>query len=671
MATAHDTTLILDALQSISPDLSREEWVRVGMAAHASGLTHEEFDTWSAPAGSYNAAECLSTWRSFKLNKGIGAGTLFKIAKEHGWRSSGIAPQKQRQTLANAHTQKKHPTTTEVPRAGMSVYEVWERCEPATNSHPYIQKKKAAGVSLDGLRVVPKDDGLIIQGERMAGSLVVPMVRPDGTFSSLQFITPQDITERLLAKGKSGKLNLPKHDIQGWFTVGELVSGQIVYVCEGIGQACACWQATGQTAVVCFGWGRVRAVATELSQRDPSLRLVLVPDVGKEADAYKIALEVGAAVASMPEGWPRNSDVNDLMQSDGGDVLELLLEGAKQPPKPVPRYKLLSSSDLELLPPLAWRIRGVLPATGLAALFGQSASGKSFLGLDMATAIAEGRSWFGCRVEAASVIYVALEGEAGFKLRVRAWETYTGRKLPINLKIVMQPFKLTEQIDVNDLADVVPKGAVVFLDTLNRAAPTADENSSKDMGEILEAAKRLQSLICGLIVLIHHSGKDMSKGLRGHSSLFAAMDAVLEVSRNGDIREWKISKAKDGDDGMTRQFMLQVEALGTDSFGDVTSSCVVVQEHTSRDVQAVKLPQGGNQRLVYEGIRGLFKDGATGLVGAPPFRPCIELEIAITAGANRLSCEKHRRVSRSRDAITGLVTRGVLGLNDGWLWIAN
>jgi hypothetical protein len=77
-------------------------------------------------------------------------------------------------------------------------------------------------------------------------------------------------------------------------------------------------------------------------------------------------------------------------------------------------------------------------------------------------------------------------------------------------------------------------GGVLCLDTLNRAAPTADENSSRDMGEILEAAKRLQAATGGLVVLVHHTGKDSSRGLRGHSSLFAAMDAAVEVSRDGD-----------------------------------------------------------------------------------------------------------------------------------------
>ncbi len=341
---------------------------------------------------------------------------------------------------------------------------------------------------------------------------------------------------------------------------------------------------------------------------------------------------------------------------------------ASEPPRPEPRYKLLNRDDLAAMPALSWRVRGVLPAVGLAGLYGPSASGKSFLAFDMAAAIADGERWFDCRVDAAPVVYAALEGEAGFKLRAQAWEVHQGRTLPDGLSMVLQSFKLTDPRDVSDLAAVVPAGAVVFLDTLNRAAPTADENSSSDMGEILQAAKRLQALTAGLVVLVHHTGKDSTKGLRGHSSLLAAMDAAVEVSRDGDRREWRCAKSKDGADGDAHPFKLEVKTLGMDSYGDPVTSCVVRTDTTAADVQRVKLPQGGNQRLVYEGIRTLFKDGHTGKPGAPPLRPCIDLESAVVAGASRLSCEQFRRTTRAREAITGLVSRGVLGLNGGWLW---
>ena len=657
----NDTDRARDALHSIPPDLPRDGWVKAGMAAHAAGLGFDDFDTWSAPAGNYNAQACKATWRSFKAAPGgVGAGALFGMARDHGWHDG--------KAIRQAPTRAAKPPPK--PAHSMAAADVWSRCEPATHMHPYIIQKQAAGVPVDGLRVVPAGDGLRIGGEGMARALVVPVIRADGSISSLQFVTTGNTAARLKAQGKPGKLNLPGASMEGCFTVGELVPGGVVHICEGIGQAWACWQATGAAAVVCFGWGRVRAVAAHYTRaQDATARLVLVPDVGKESDAHKIALEVGAAVACMPDGESNNFDANDLAQRDGMDALAALLESATEPPKPEPRYKLLGADDLRNLPALAWRVRGVLPAEGLAGLYGPSASGKSCLALDAACANASGQRWFECRVEAAPVVYACLEGEAGIKLRAQAWEAHTGRALPDGLHMVLQPFKLTEPQDVQDLAAVMPAGAVVFIDTLNRAAPTADENSSRDMGEILEAAKHLQSLVGGLVVLVHHTGKDATKGLRGHSSLFAALDAAVEVSRDGERREWRVAKSKDGQDGEAHPFKLKIETLGLDEHGEAVTSCVVVQDHTERDVKRVKVPQGGNQSLVYSAIRDMFKDGISGKPGAPPLRPCIELEAAVIRGAASLTCDSDKRTSRARLAITGLVSRGVLGLNEGYLWL--
>ncbi|MGS0756449.1 AAA family ATPase [Roseateles sp. GG27B] len=658
----NDTDRARDALQAIPPDLPRDDWVRAGMAAHAAGLDFNAFDGWSAQADNYDARDAQATWRSFKPGKGVGAGTLFKLAAENGWRMDG----KQRQPMP-AQAPRKAVETPRKPAPGMGAAEVWNRCIAASPEHGYIVAKQGKP---DGLRVVPADDVLKVAGLSMAGALVVPVIPLGGGAPvSLQFIATPKQAERWKADGKLSKLNLPNAPMAGVFLVGELVPGDPVLICEGIGQAWACWMATGCAAVACFGSGRMRGVAIELRERDKAARLVLVADVGKEDAAQAIAKEVQGLFVAMPDGWPKNADVNDLMQRDGVEALDVLLGKAKAPPMPEPRYKLLGSSDLRALPPLAWRIRGVLPAHGLAALYGPSASGKSFLGFDMAAAIADGCRWFDCRVESAPVVYAALEGEAGFRLRVAAWEQAKGQALPHGLHMVLQPFKLTEPQDVDDLAAVVPVGAVVFLDTLNRAAPTADENSSRDMGEILEAAKRLQSLTGGLVVLVHHTGKDSAKGLRGHSSLFAAMDACVEVSRDGDRREWKVAKSKDGQDGNAQAFRLEVVAMGTDVHGDEITSCVVAADAALDDVRRVKVPQGGNQRLVWEALNPLFKQGRTGKPGAPPIRPCIELEAAVAAGAAGLTCATDRRATRTREAITGLVARGLLGLHDGWLWL--
>src|SRR5207245_4661553 len=103
-----------------------------------------------------------------------------------------------------------------------------------------------------------------------------------------------------------------------------------------------------------------------------------------------------------------------------------------------------------------------------------------------------------------------------------------------------------------------------------------------------------------------------------------------------------------------------------DAQGDPVTSCVVERDTAAQDVRAARLPQGGNQRLVLDALRPMFKDGTAGKPGAPPLRPCIELEAAIAAGAAKLTCPTDKRNSRPRAAITGLQSRGVLGWHGGW-----
>ncbi len=335
-----------------------------------------------------------------------------------------------------------------------------------------------------------------------------------------------------------------------------------------------------------------------------------------------------------------------------------------------PRYKLLNSAAIKALPPLKWRIKGVMPAKGIASIFGPSASGKSFLALDMAVAIAEHAAWFGYRVEPAPVVYVCLEGEAGFGQRVKAWEVANHRSLPERLHMVLQPFRIADAADVQDLAEVVPPGAVVFVDTLNRAAPTADENSSKDMGGIIEGTKHLEALTGGVVILVHHTGKDEGRGMRGHSSLFSAMDATVEVRRNGDSRTWKAEKEKDAADGQVHAFKLRVVELGEDDDGDPITSCVVAEDKSAVEIRSVKSPQGSNQIIAAKALKPLFEKGSTGKPGAPLHRPCIKLEDGINAVAERLTCETSRRNSRARSTVTAMVANGLLGCNEGWLWFA-
>ncbi len=265
------------------------------------------------------------------------------------------------------------------------------------------------------------------------------------------------------------------------------------------------------------------------------------------------------------------------------------------------RFSPLPVEALEAMPPQQWRIKGVFPIEGLAVVYGASTAGKSFLSLEMAASIGDGLPFFEHATKPAAVLYVGLEGEGGYRGRVVAWQRHHGRAIPDSVRFLLQPFRLTDPQDVADLAAVCPPGCVVFIDTLNRAAPGMDENSSRDMGAVIEGAKTLQRLIGGLVVLVAHTGKDSAKGLRGHSSLFAALDAAVLVNRDDNARSWKVDKAKDGRDGETHYFRLSVVEIGIDEDGDAITSCVVVPEEAPTSPGAK--PLNAIQKLAMESFR--------------------------------------------------------------------
>lgn len=73
------------ALDHIPPDSDYQTWLFVGMALHAAGEPVETWDRWSARGQKFQTGECSAKWRSFHEGA-IGPGTLFFLAKKHGWR---------------------------------------------------------------------------------------------------------------------------------------------------------------------------------------------------------------------------------------------------------------------------------------------------------------------------------------------------------------------------------------------------------------------------------------------------------------------------------------------------------------------------------------------------------------------------------------------------------
>lgn len=275
-------------------------------------------------------------------------------------------------------------------------------------------------------------------------------------------------------------------------------------------------------------------------------------------------------------------------------------------------FRLYRATDFPELAEMRWLVDDVLPEGGLLCVYGASGVGKSFLCLDLAAAIAEGIDWFGHSTQQSDVVYVALEGQAGLRLRVKAWEEHHGRPFPSGVRFVFEDFYLNQLEEPAQLGTKILSGngsgdfcepGLVIIDTLNRAAPGSDENSSADMNGIIAGATMLKMTTDAAVLLIHHPGKDASRGLRGHSSLHAALDSVVEVDQDGEVIRWRLVKSKDGEIGINHGFKLRTIQLSVNSSGKPRKSCVVEPVEGYVPSKREPRPTGGNQQLILDAAR--------------------------------------------------------------------
>lgn len=302
---------------------------------------------------------------------------------------------------------------------------------------------------------------------------------------------------------------------------------------------------------------------------------------------------------------------------------------------------------------LPWIIKGVLPQAGLAVVYGASGSGKSFAVLDMGFAIARGEPWRGKRVKQGRVAYIAAEGAEGFRKRLAAYAIHHSVDLAtVPMSVLDGAPNLMELKDAKDLAaGVMASGGadVIIVDTFAQTTPGANENAGEDVGKALGHCKRLHELTGALVVLIHHSGKDASKGARGWSGLRAAADAEIEVVREGDMRALRLSKNKDGEDGLQWGFALDVVQLGVDEDLDPITSCVAVE---------AEIPVGGMsdrklgavEKVVNDVIQDFAKAQTEGIEVGPVLAEAIKRMDPPADG------KRDTRKMRARRALEALTT---------------
>ncbi len=273
---------------------------------------------------------------------------------------------------------------------------------------------------------------------------------------------------------------------------------------------------------------------------------------------------------------------------------------------------MVSADDYANGPEPEWIVDGVLPAEGIAMIVGASGSGKTFVVIDMISNVSLSIPWRGLAVKQKRVVYIAAEGAAGLRKRLRAYKHQHGVKFGENFNIISDAPNLLSQDHVA-LADIIKRSngaGIIVIDTLAQTTAGGDENASVDMGKALRACAELQKATGALIILVHHHGKDASKGARGWSGLKAAMDTEIEITQQGQDRYITVTKQKDGEAGQIFRFNLQPVPLGMDMAGKEITSCVVKHLEPTIKSKTLKLP-GACQKAIYAAIEVLTTTGQT------------------------------------------------------------
>lgn len=425
----------------------------------------------------------------------------------------------------------------------------------------------------------------------------------------------------------------------------------------------------------------------EISLRSTAMALGLPP---READAtIKSGIESGlshprqAPEDKRPQQKSKSAPVYNM---ETGEIIE----------------EALPSSDATI--PLKWFdeiepsmetvdfVEGILTHSTLSVIFGEPGCGKTFMVLDMALHVALGQKWMGREVTQGGVLYVALEGQGGFRNRITAFRRHHGLEdAKVNFAAITSSVNLLDPAaDTGRLIETIKAAedhieqpvVLVVIDTLSRAMAGGEENTPEDMGALVGNAQRIINETGAHVAFVHHSGKDKTKGARGHSSLFGAVDTEIEILRDPQSKVCTCHARKQRDLELHEDFSFELETvkLGFNSRNKPITSCIV----TPSDNPECDDPRDNSrqmERIVIEQMHEMMADGRghNGIVPERGMRPVTAIrrdelrQWLVLHGF--LSLDKKQQIdtaSRSKlsRAMESLRARKQIGIYEEWVWIA-
>jgi len=274
---------------------------------------------------------------------------------------------------------------------------------------------------------------------------------------------------------------------------------------------------------------------------------------------------------------------------------------------------------LQNIQPPAWLIKDIIPRDCLAVLWGVPGHGKSFIAMDLAASIATGIDWHGHRTKPGAVFYIAGEGLNGLTKRFKAWEIARQVDLssaPLSVSSAPAAMDQPEHVlivkqAIADMAEQLQQRPVlIVVDTLARNF-SGDENSTKDMNMFVRCMDGLRHEWKASILIVHHTGKDTSRGARGSSALKAAIDTEYSATMDElKVIIMECHKMKDDQKPPPLVFKLQGVKLPLvdEDLNDIWSCTPQRMEDDYQPPQKGSLGRGKNQTKARQILAELYRE---------------------------------------------------------------
>lgn len=263
-------------------------------------------------------------------------------------------------------------------------------------------------------------------------------------------------------------------------------------------------------------------------------------------------------------------------------------------------------------------INDILETDSHGILGGASMAFKTFADLRLVYSICTGKDFMGHEVyKTGKVLYICGEGKGALARRLKALQIvesdFNGNLLVLETNISIDVKDDMERLKIA-IAKIDP--VLVVFDTFASLVSETDENAPCQVAKALRLIKETCRNGHTSSLIIHHYGKDASRGLRGASNFVNDVDFAIEMTRNADsmITTMSCKKQKDGENFQDIHMEAFVVELGlARQDGKATTSLVLKQSgYVPEKKSAKKLSQ--NSQIALSKLRDVINHAPVTLV---------------------------------------------------------